>query len=188
MASETDICNMGLFLIGDEKIENLTDDNDRARVANLFYDDTRDAMLRMHPFGFSKVWAELARAAGSPKKWAYHFTLPVAPKCLRVLKPEESYPGQIPYSVEGRKLLCNASAITILYIAQITDTGVFDALFTDLLAARLAAVFAQALTKQKTLIELAWKVYDMKKQEAQTVDGLESTKEEMYNDTLISVR
>lgn len=187
MAGIVEICNMGLVLIGDEKIDNLTDDNDRARVANLFYANTRDAMLRMHPWGFSKTWADLAGAAGFGG-WAYQFTLPVAPLCLRVLKLEESYPGQIPYSVEGRKLLCDASAITIQYIAQITDTGVFDALFTDLLAARLAAVFGQALTKQKTVVELAWKVYESKKQEALTIDGLESTKEEMYNDTLISVR
>ena len=114
--------------------------------------------------------------------------MPTSPKCLRVLGVEEDYPGQIPYSIEGRKLLTDDSTITILYIAQITDSGVFDALFTDTLAARLAMAFAMALTKQKTLIELAANVYEAKIGEARTVDGLESTKKEIYNDTLTVVR
>jgi len=189
MASIVDICNMGLILIGDQVIENLSDNNDRAIVANLFYQDTVDAVLRAHPWGFAKTRVELAQASGTPEfGWDYHFTLPASPLCLRVLEVEEDSPGQIPYSIEGGKLLCDESTLSILYIAQITDTGLFDSLFTDTLAARLAMAFAMALTKQKKLIELAANVYDMKIREAQTVDGLESTKKEIYNDTLISVR
>ena len=189
MASEVEICNMGLTLIGDQVIEALSDSNDRAVIANRFYDDTRDAVLRAHPWGFAKVRVALAAAAGSPvTEWGYHFTLPTSPLCLRVLSVEEDYPGQIPYSIEGRKLLTDDSSIKILYIAQITDSGTFDALFTDALAARLAMAFAMALTKQKTLIELAAKIYEIKIREAQTVDGLESTKKEFYNQTLIAVR
>jgi len=178
---------MGLTLIGDQVIEALDDDNDRARVADLFFGDIRDAVLRSHPWGFAKTRVALVEAGGTPVfKWAKHFTLPVG--CLRVLGVEEDYPGQIPYSIEGRKLLCDDSSVKILYIAQIVDSGVFDSLFTDCLAARLAMAFAMALSKQKTLIDLAAKVYEMKIQEARTVDGLESVKEEIYNDTLTSVR
>lgn len=190
MASEVEICNMGLVLIGDEVIESLSDTDDRSVICNRFYDDTRDAMLRAHPWGFAKTRVALAAAGGDDPAfgYSYHFTLPTSPKCLRVLEVEEDFPGQIPYSIEGRKLLCDESSISILYIAQITDSGNFDALFTDTLAARLAMAFAMALTKQKTLVDLAAKVYDMKIQEARTVDGLESTKQEVYNATLISPR
>jgi len=189
MSSIVEICNMGLTLIGDQVITALSDDNDRARVATIFYEPTRDAVLRAHPWGFAKTRVALAAAAGSPAfEWSYHFTLPTDPKCLRVLSVEEDYPGQIPYSIEGRKLLTDDSTITILYIAQITDSGNFDALFNDCLAARLAMAFAMALTKQKTLIELAANVYDAKIGEARTIDGLESTKKEIYNDTLTVVR
>lgn len=189
MSSIVEICNQALTLIGDQPITALSDDNDRARVATLFYQDTVDAVLRVHPWGFAKARAELALAAGSPEfGYDYHFTLPTDPKCLRVLEVEEDYPGQIPYSIEGRKLLCDESTIKILYIAQITDSGNFDALFADCLAARLAMAFAMALSKQKTLIELAAKVYESKIGEARTIDGLESTKKEIYNTTLTAVR
>jgi len=188
MASIVEICNMGLTLIGDQTIDALSDSNDRATVATLFYSDTKDAVLRAHPWGFAKTSVALAEAAGSPvfAKWGYHFTLPI--DNLRVLEVEEDFPGQIPYSIEGGKLLADDSSITILYIAQITDTGLFDSLFTDALAARLAMVFAMNLSKQKTLVELAAKVYDIKITEAKTVDGLESTKKDIFNNTLTSVR
>lgn len=191
MASEVDIINMGLVLIGASKIETRDDDNDRARIGDLFYDDVRDAVLRAHTWGFALTQAELAAAAGSPvftTKWDYHFTLPTTPFCLRVLEVEEEYPGEIPYSIQGRKLLCNESSIKILYIARITDTGNFDALFTDALAARLGSVFAMAIPKAQNRIELCWNLYIKKIEEATTVDGLESEKKTIYNDTLTRVR
>ena len=194
MASIVEICNMGLTLIGDSEIENLDDKDDRARVANIFYAQTRDAVLRAHPWGFAKIRVALAEAAGNPTYgsgeggWDYHFTLPTSPFCLRVLEVAEEFPGQIPYSIEARKLLTDTTSISILYIAQITDSGNFDALFTDALAARLAMAFAMSLTKQKKLVELAANVYGIKIEEAQTVDGLESTKKEFYNTTLTGLR
>jgi len=191
MSSIVEICNMGFVLIGEEVIEALGDNNDREVIATRYYADTRDAVLRAHPWGFAKVSVALAEAAGNPvftTKWGYHFTLPVDPYCLRVLGVEEDFPGQIPYSIEARKLLTNESSIKILYIAQIIDSGLFDSLFADCLAARLAASFAMALSKQKTLVEWAWKLYELRIPEARTVDGLEATKEEIYNATLTSVR
>jgi len=194
MASKVEICNMAFVLIGANVIESLDDDNDRAVIANRFFDDTRDATLRAHPWGFAKERATLAAAAGSPEYgstesgWDYHFTLPTDPFCLRVLEVAEEFPGQIPYSIEGRKLLTDESAIKILYIAQIESTGLFDSLFTDALAARLAMKFALALTKQKKIVEMAANLYKAWIDEAQTVDGLESTKKEFYNTTLTGMR
>jgi hypothetical protein len=189
MSSIVEICNMGLTLIGDQVISSLDDENDRAVVANLFYEPTRDAVLRAHPWSFAKYRKELAEASGAPEfGWQYHFALPITPKCLRVLSVDENYPGQIPYAIEGRKLLTDSDVISILYIAQMTDSGVFDALFVDCLAARLAAAFAMALTKQKTLIDLAMGVYNQKIAEARMIDGLEAEKKEIHNTTLSGVR
>ncbi len=187
MSSQVEIVNQGLTLIGDQIIAAMSDDNDRARVATLFFDDMRDAVLRTHPWGFAKTRAELAEAAGTPEfDYTHHFTLPG--NCLRVLEVEEDHPGQIEYSIEGRKLLCYESTMKILYIAKVTETGNFDALFCDCLSARLAMAFAMALSKQKTLIEMAARIYEMKIGEAKTVDGLESVRREIYNQTLTGIR
>ena len=190
MPSETDICNQALTIVGDQRISSLDDDNNRARIADLFYADTRDAMLRAHPFGFAKTRSALALMSTTPPFgiYGYQFKLPVSPKCLRVLEIDEDYPGQIPYSVEGRKLLCNETTASIIYIGQITETGLFDAMFTDCLVARLAMSFALALTKQKTIVEMTAKIYEMRIQETKTTDGLEAPKQVIYNAELTGVR
>lgn len=186
MSSKVEICNMGLALIGDAPIDSLSENNDRATVCNLFYDSTRDATLRAHPWGFAKQRKALALDAESPLFfWENQFTLPTEPYCLRVLGVDEDFPGQIPYSIEERNLLCDESAISILYIAQITDTGLFDSTFTDAFVARLAMSFALALTKKESMLSLAAKLYEIKIAEAQTVDGLEATKQTYYNTDLI---
>lgn len=191
MASEVDIINMGLVLIGVSKIEARDDDNDRARAGDLFYDDTRDAVLRAHPWGFALTQVELAEAAGSPvftTKWEHHFSLPVAPWCLRVLEVEEEYPGEIPYSIQGRKLLCNEATVKILYIARITDTGNFDALFTQALIYLLAAQFTMVFPKTDRTWQECMDMYARALEQAKTVDGFEAEKRSIYNDTLTRVR
>jgi hypothetical protein len=64
----------------------------------------------------------------------------------------------------------------------------FDSLFADALAARLGMVFAVALTKQKTLLELAAQLYKDKIQEAQTIDSMEKTPSAIYSPDLLNVR
>jgi len=182
---------MALTAIGDQTVADITtpEDNDRARNCKLWYAPTRDAVLRAHPWGFAKTRVALVLAAGTPVfGWDHHFTLPTVPYCLRVLGVEEDYPGQIPYAVEGRKLLCDEATIKILYVAQITDPTQFDSLFVEAFAAYLAENLAMALTKQKTLIDLAHNLYLQKLQEARTIDGMELTMPELYNQDLICVR
>ncbi len=178
MASEVEICSMAFVLLGTDPIEAFGNDNDREVIATQFYATTRDATLRAHPWGFAKERVDLALDSESPTwgsidaGWDYQFVLPTDPWCLRVLRVKEAYPGQIPYAIEGRRLLTNESAIAILYIARIEDSGLFDALFTDALVAKLAMTFAISLSKQKTLLELAANLYKLKIDEAKTVDGL----------------
>lgn len=183
------LCNQALVLIGDQTITDLTDDNDRARTANLFYSPTRDAVLRAHPWAFAKKRVALVREVAVPTfKWKYQFILPTDPLCLRVLEIDEDVPGYIPWVVEGGKFLCNETTAKILYTAQITDTTLFDSLFTDALAARLAVAFGVALTKQKTLVDLAEKIYEVKIQEAKSIDSMEGTQPSIYSPDLLNVR
>lgn len=189
MASQVEICNMALTLIGANTITAMDDDNDRARIADRFFDDTRDTVLRAHPWGFAKVRDSLTPDVDTPDwKYAYQFTLPADPYCLRVLELDEDYPGQIAYSVEGRKLLTDEATISLLYISRVITTGNFDALFVEALVAALAGKFAMALTRDESLVKMATELYYMKIQEARTIDGLESEIKEFYNATLTSIR
>ncbi len=183
--TDVDLCNMALVLIGDQEISTLDDANDRARAAKRFYAPTRDAVLRAHPWNFAIVRSgSLSPDATAPTfGWDYAFTLPTSPYCLRVLGINEEYEGEIPWIVEGRKLLTDEATVYIRYISRVTTVDNFDSLFTDTLSARLGAVFAISLTKQKTLSEMCWKLYADKIAEAQGINRVESNDnpQEYYN-------
>ncbi len=189
MATDVDVCNAALVMIGDSVIEALTDTTDRAVACNRFYATTRDAVLRAYPWNFAIVRVALVLAAGTPAfKWAHQFTLPTSPYCLRVLEVDEDYPGQVPWKVEGRLLMTDESGISIRYISRVADPTVFDSLFFEALAARMASLLAFALRKQPEVVKVMWDLYEAKVQEARTINGMEGSAESAYTSDLISVR
>lgn len=70
-------------------------------------------------------------------------TLP--PDCLRVL--EVSSPG---WTLRGRRIYCKSANIRILYIKDLEDTTLFDPLFIEALATRIACKLCIPLTSSTT--------------------------------------
>lgn len=173
MANDVDICNQALVLIGNQEISSIeAPTNDRELAAKRFYAPTRDATLRAHPWNFAIERAALALMTAVPAfGWGYQFALPNDPYCLRVLETEDL----VRFAVEGRKLMCNESAIKIKYIYRVENPNLFDTIFLDALACRLAWKFAGTLTQETKLVEMAWKMYQDAIQEARTIDGMEGT-------------
>jgi len=60
MATEVSICSNALRRLGDDPITSLTDDTERARLCNAFYQDSRDLVLRSHPWNFAITRASTA--------------------------------------------------------------------------------------------------------------------------------
>ena len=50
MASDVDICNSALNIIGDSNIIALTEDSRAARVCNQRFEFVRDSVFRAHPW------------------------------------------------------------------------------------------------------------------------------------------
>lgn len=186
MATEVSICSNALRKLGDDPITSLTDDTERARLCNAFYEPTRDAVLRAHPWNFAIERQELSKLTSTPVfDYDYEYSLPTNPYCLRVLKMEyEDYE----FKIEGRKLLSNEDGAKIQYIARITDPAKFDPLFTEVLTARLAAELAYAVTGSNTLSKQIWEIYDSKISEARSIDGLEGFVDGIISDTFTSFR
>lgn len=189
MSSEVEICNQALILLGDAPLLALTENNDRARIANRMYAPSRDAVLRAHPWNFAIVRATLAQEATPPEfGYGYQYALPTDPLALRILGVNEDTAGDIDWVIEGRKLLTDETSIQIKYIGRITDCNLFDTLFIDALVARLASKFCLALTKEKSLMEMAWKMYEAVLQEAKSINGLEGTRPAIVSNDLIDAR
>ena len=169
MASVVGICNIALSNIGDEKISSLTDNNDRARACNLRYEDTRDAVLRAHPWNAATTRVELAVSTDAPV-WGFTYKYALPSDCLRVL---DVYDYTVPFSIEGRFLLTDNSTAKLKYIARITDPNVYDILLQQAIGIRLAAEIAEALTGRTELKQEMYNKYLLILSEARGVDSQE---------------
>ena len=191
MATEVSICSNALRRLGDSPITSLTDNTERARLCNGFYADARDAVLRSHPWNFAITRATLAQLSTTPSYgYAYQYSLPTDPYCLRVLEMEYAdYKFKIENSsTEGRVLLTDESTAKILYIARVTDTIKFDAMFTDVLIAKLAVDLAYPVTNSVTFQAQMQKLYQLKLSEARSIDGQEGFIDELVSPVFTDFR
>ena len=191
MATEVSICSNALRRLGDSPITSLSDDTERARLCNSFYSDARDAVLRLHPWNFAITRASLAQLTDTPSYgFAYQYSLPTNPYCLRVLGMEyEDYIFKIEnYSTQGRVLLTDESTAKILYVARITDTIQFDALFVDVLTAKLSVDLCYPITNSVSLQEKMQKLYQLKLSDARSTDGQEGFIDDLASDTFTAFR
>jgi hypothetical protein len=191
MATEVSICANALRRLGDDPITSLTDDTERARLCNAFYTDARDAVLRSHPFNFSITRTTLAQLSDTPAYgYDYQYALPTDPYCLRVLEMEfKDYEFKIEnVATHGRVLLTNEGTAKILYIARITDTNLFDAMFVDVLTAKLAVDLAYPVTNSMAVQKQMQDLFQKKLSEARSIDGQEGFMDDLVSDTFTDFR
>ena len=191
MATEVSICSNALRRLGDDPITSLTDDTERARLCNSFYTDTRDAVLRLHPWNFAITRTSLAKLSTAPAYgFSNQFSLPTSPYCLRVLSMEyEDYIFKVEnVATHGRVLLTDEATANILYVARITDTNLFDAMFVDVLTQKLAVDLAYPVTNSTTLQTQMQKVFEKKLSEARSIDGQEGFIDDLVSDTFTDFR
>ena len=171
MASDVDICNSALNMIGASNIISLTEDSRAARVCNQRYEFIRDAVFRAHPWNCLVTRTSLAADSDTPAfEFDHQHTLPA--DCLRVLRPEN--PDTV-FRVEGRKIISSTTPVKMIYVARITDPNEYDQLLIESIAARLAADVSYALVNSASLSQMLMATYDSKLSEARFVDATEGT-------------
>ena len=183
MASTVEICNIALSNLGDQLITSLTEANARARACNLRFNDTRDAVLRSHPWNCAMSRATLA-VSGTPD-WGYSNSFALPTDCLRVLDVENP---DTEWKIEGRNIVSDGSTIKIRYIAQVTDTTLFDSTLVQAIALKLAWEIAETLTGNIDLKREMWQKYQFAISEARSNDAMEGTPEKIEADEWLLAR
>jgi|TARA_R110000744_G_C19177061_1_gene542318 hypothetical protein len=179
MASDVDICNSALNMLGASNIVSLTEDSRAGRLCNQRYEFVRDAVMRAHPWNCLITRASIAADAEAPAfEFTYAHTLPVSPYCLRVLRPQD--PNTI-FKIEGRKILANATPFAFIYVARVTDPNEYDQLLVETIAARMAADISYALVNSNVLTQTMFALYEQKLSEARFVDATEGTPDNVIN-------
>ena len=200
MASQTDIANDALILLGAAPINAITDQTNQARALNAVWNLERDNELRSHRWRFSITRASLPALSTAPASGPYTQQYQLPANCLRVLEIGDSYPGvdlsdlrtgptTDDYQVEGQMVLSNLKApLSIRYVQQITDPGLFDACFSKAFGARLAWTCCLRITESDTRKKDAAVAYKQALLDGIRANALEGAPVQLGDDTWVTAR
>jgi len=182
--TKINIVNRALGLLGAEFITTLTEDTKAARFSNELFDDTRDAVFRMHPWNCCIKRASLSLTGTTP---AFYFTaeFQLPADWLRIVRPEDD---SLEYKIEGDKLLTEGSTFRCTYVFQNTVVTTYDALLIDLLAIKLAANLTMPLLQDLRTLDAMNNLYMQKLGIARSTDAMEGTPEGLDADFWIESR
>jgi len=175
--SKIGIWKMTANMLGELPMTSVSDDSRIARMLGDEYDQARDAEMRKHYWNFAIKRAALAADATAPAfDWDRQFTLPsdyIALLPLTVNGVPQN--ASIPYTIEGQKLLTDATApLKMRYVFRETREGYFDPLFADALAAALALRIGHSITGKTSYMDRATVAYDRAIKQARLNDAIES--------------
>lgn len=198
MASNVEIANRALTKIGAKRLIALSDNTPDGRAVASMFTIVRDAELRAHTWRFSVKRAQLAALAAAPEfGFAYQYRQPA--DCLKIIEVGDFYPGAdltdyvnadtSPYAFEGGLILTDyAAPLKLRYVARIEDPTLFDALFVESFACKLAMELAEPLTQSSTKRELAQREYASAIKEAARASAIEKPPTKLADDTFILAR
>lgn len=203
MASKTDIANLALVKLGEQRIISIDDDNKKAATLKAVFDLQRDNEMRKKRWSFTIKRVKLAADVAVPTfGYTVQFQLPT--DCLRILSLGDfdlsadlsDYTGSnvAPYSIEGRKLMTDvpardaSGALPLRYIARIEDPQQWDACFVEAFACRLAMEVCETLTQSTDRFRKAQGQYQMALAEATRANAIELPSQRIADDTWILSR
>lgn len=201
MASEADFLNGALGLIGAEPIENIDEGTTNANWCLTYWPQLRKSMIRSHHWNFAEDRGELVpNVVVPPFEFSLSFQLP--PDLLKitefngfsVIVPPNSTPYyweyiQGRYKIAGRNLFTNDSQAFIVYLKDIENPDLWDAIFYQAAESWLASKLARPIRKDSRLAEsLMGVAVNVLLPLGMAVDGQEGSTRKYVNDDLIAGR
>lgn len=167
--TQVSVCNSALVKVGADRISSITQNTKSAILLNAIFNQTRDNVLRAHPWNFAMKRATLAPTSTTPEfEWDYQYDKP-----SDMLRVWETYPDDIPHIIEGEKILTDESSLDVRYIYRQDDPATWDACFAEALAWNLAEQIALALTGSLNIQKACADGYKRALAEARSMDGME---------------
>lgn len=184
--TDTEVANIALGLVGNDRIGALTDQTNPARTINTFYNFARSQVLLHGVWNFATANATLSKLPTcSNPEFESEFQLPA--DCAKVQKINNS--SAYKFRVEGDRLFCDLSEANIKYTKDITNAGYFSPEFVEAFATKLAALICFRLTQNQTRTNALINEYEqIILPRSRTNDAQESNGDEYEVIDLIEVR
>ena len=148
--SQTEIVNLALTRLGQDRVISISDDVEAARVMRSLWDFTRDAVLASYPWKFAIKRTSLPALSTAPAYgWARQFTVPE--ECLRLVQVGDDYvfyTGLMEtFQLEGGVIMTDEAApLRLRYVERVTNVGLWPVLFGRVVAMQLAIDACEKLT------------------------------------------
>lgn len=185
MASKTEVANLALSMVGEPSIISLTDPNEGAKAANLWFDTARDAVLEDHLWNFAMKRTTLATVSGSPEfGFDNKYKLPNDFIRLVAFDPE----AQPNYRIEGEEIVTDSDNPELLYVRRVTNLNLWPAAVRMALASRLAHEIAPSLKNNQTDSDTLWQRYQAKLSLARSYDGQQNPPRVIEADEFVNAR
>jgi hypothetical protein len=144
MPGRVEIVNIALARLGESPIQTLDEGSTPANAALQLYDIERQATLRDYPWNFALKQASLARVDKVAFEFRTAFALPG--DCLRAVRLWGADREEIvSFTVRNGTLFTQPERVTLEYVADVEDTGLFDAKFIEAFSYKLAAALAMTV-------------------------------------------
>jgi len=193
MASQLEIANWALMLIGEKRLSSLSDDNANAENISAAWDFLRDRALRRQAWHFAIERTSLAADATAPD-WGFDYRYALAGDVVKVLQVSEYYPGvdlgdyrnsdTAQHRIEGRYILTDIGApLYVKWVVNSVDVGEWDPSFAALMAADIAEYLAPRTVQSDATSQriAAWRAEAMA--EANATNAVEDPPEPVADDS-----
>lgn len=196
MSSATDIANSALTRMGAAHVSSIDDtENEHARVLKAEYPIVRDKVLRQYRWGFAMKRAALPQDFDTPA-FGFDFQYGLPTDFLSLVELGDHHVGldlsdyrntdATEYAIEGSFILANlGSPLNIRYVRRVTEVGLFDPHFVDVVAQALAYNTVERITQSSAKKQLLLEGLKLALQDAVRARAIERAPAPVADDTWI---
>ncbi len=194
MPSVVEICNLSLAHIGQGSINALDEASTQAEQCNLFYTNTRDSLLRQFPWNFSTKSILLAQVSTTIPGWNYVYAFPPEALWVRKIYIKENPDPEIPNEYEitstgtAKYICCDLDAAYAKCTIRVEDPTLYDPLFVDVLAYKLALDLTMPLTNSASRTQEVTQKYQYALSNAMMAGAVEGNQKRSDHDKVRSSR
>ena len=149
-ATDIEVAQKAMVLVGIEPLTSFTEQTDQALVANTIFEDVVTDCLSSHNWNFATGQKQMSRLTSTPvDRWDAAYAIPTEPQAIQVLTVTiDDIPQR--YDIYERSIFINADvndAVVLNYIFR-PETQFWPPHFTMWVIFRLASMFALSVTRK----------------------------------------
>ena len=161
---------MALGYLGVRPVSDIDETSEQAKRVRLFYDTTRDSVLRSFPWVFALKQWNCPAVKHAPVFKNFKYGCSIANDCLRVLHGVDP---AVRFERAGKYIYADENPIDVIGIRRVESEVEFDSVFTEVFALKLACNLSVVLADDKGLRDRLRNDYEILIKTAEVKSALE---------------